>query len=98
MNSKDNKPVSPYADVQPSAGFLHGIDSVIEAADEKRKQTRGRRAMEALNQAVTWLTSYRRSMAHSLTHWAATEKANAETGILTDYDAICAVVKVGGVI
>lgn len=97
MNSKDNKPVSPYADVQPSVGFLRGLDAIVEIADEKRKQARGRKAVEALNQAMTWITSYRRSMAHSLTTWAATERANSDTGILADYDAICAVIRTGGV-
>lgn len=84
-----NKPVSPYASAPASNGYIDALNEDIETLDQARHtEGIGKKAVEALNRCLGWLIQYRRGIEHSLTHWAATDKANAETGLGTDLDTI----------
>lgn len=84
-----NRPASPYAAQPASQGYISCLDKDIETVEEARHtKGLGQKAVETLNRCLGWLIQYRRGIEHSLTHWAATERANAETGLGTDLDTI----------
>lgn len=87
--NKDNKTVSPYANEPATQGYIDALNTDIETLESAKKTPNiGRKAVETLNRLISWMTQYRRGMEHSLTHWAATERANTETGLGTDLDTI----------
>lgn len=84
-----NRPASPYATEPVGQGYLDALNQDIETVEAARHTKGiGKKAVETLNKCLGWLIQYRRGIEHSLTHWAATERANAETGLGTDLDAI----------
>lgn len=87
--NKVNRSISPYASQNANEGYISHLNGDIETLEEARHTKGiGREAVETLNKCLSWLVQYRRGIEHSLTHWAATEKANAETGLGTDLDTI----------
>lgn len=85
----ENILLSPYADRPASQGYLDCLSEDIDILEAARRvKGLGRKAVETLNRLISWMTQYRRAMEHSYTHQAATDKANIETGLGTDLDAI----------
>lgn len=93
--NKENRPVSPYATKPASQDFMDLLDKEIDHAETVR-HAKGlpAKAVECINKCISWLNEYRRGMAHSLTHYAATDKANRETGMGSDLDAVCAFIQI----
>lgn len=87
--NKQNQPASPYAAEPARQGYIDCLNEDIETLESARlTKGLGRKAVETVNQLLGWMLQYRRGIEHSLTHWAAQEKANRETGLGTDLDTI----------
>ena len=87
--NKDNRTSSPYATQPVGQGYIDALNEDIETLESARHtKGLGRKAVETMNKLLGWMVQYRRAIEHSLTHWAATDKANAETGLGTDLDTI----------
>lgn len=87
--NRENRTSSPYATQPVGQGYIDALNEDIETLESARHiKGLGRKAVETLNRLLGWMIQYRRGIEHSLTHWAATEKANANTGLGTDLDAI----------
>lgn len=91
----ENKPVSPYATEQASQDYIDLLEKEISHAEEVR-HAKGlpAKAVECINKCISWLNEYRRGMEHSLTHYAATDKANRETGMGSDLDSVCSFITI----